>query len=96
MSAISQELLAQVTAILPFSREDPLYKGVASALTERLLELKRADGQFAGKYGSIARLEERIKAEGVPPDDHALYDDLLQWRAIGHETSELMRLLRAL
>jgi hypothetical protein len=96
MPSLSLDLLEEVVAILPLSQEDLLYKGIATAITERIVELKRANQQFVKRYGSRRELERRIEIEGVPPDDHTLYGDLLEWRAIGHELSQLMRLLRAL
>jgi len=37
-----------------------------------------------------------VKTEGVSPDDHTLYTDLLEWRAIDHELTELLHMLEAL
>ena len=96
MSVLNSQLLKEVVAILPFDQEDLLYKGIATAITERIVELKRASAQFNRRYGSLENLEQKIRAEGVSPDDHTLYGDLLEWRAIGHELSELMHILRAL
>lgn len=47
------------------------------------------------KDGSIDELEIRLKTEGATPDDHTLYRDLLEWRAIDHELSELLVLFEA-
>jgi len=95
MPSLSPNLLEEVVAILPFSQEDLLYKGIATAITERIVELKRVNQQLIKRYGSRRELERKIEAEGVSPDDHTPYGDLLEWRAIGHELSQLMRLLRA-
>jgi hypothetical protein len=35
-------------------------------------------------------LERKIENEGISPDDHTVYTDLLEWRAIGHEMTELL------
>ena len=38
----------------------------------------------------------RVQIEGVSPDDHTLYTDLLEWRAINHELAELLHIFEAL
>ena len=91
-----QRLLDGIVDILPFSREELLFKGAATAITERILELKRAEAQLCERYSSPQQLEKRIAGEGVSPDEHTLYTDLLEWRAIDHELAELMRLFQAL
>jgi hypothetical protein len=37
-----------------------------------------------------------IQTDGVSPDDHALYTELLEWRAINHELTELLHVLEVL
>ncbi|MBI5253924.1 MAG: hypothetical protein HY930_05970 [Euryarchaeota archaeon] len=44
-----------------------------------------SERKLTAKYASLEKLEERIKKEGVKPEDHTLYNDLLEWRAIKHE-----------
>lgn len=66
------------------------------AFSERIIELKRTQAQLAGQYGTLQELEKRIKTEGVSVDDHTPYEDLLEWRALGHELSELVRILETL
>ena len=85
-------LLDQAVAVLPFSRDDIIYKGVAAGVSERIVDLKRNASKMQRQYGSIVELERRIQREGVSPDDHTLYTDLLEWRAIDHEMSELMQI----
>lgn len=96
MSALSQSLVAEVTAILPVTQEDLLFKGVTAAIAERLVELKRVSSDLARKHGSLDALQRRIDTGGVPPDDHSLYTDLLEWRAVDNELAALLRILRAL
>ncbi len=91
-----QNLLEKATAVLPMSDEDLVYKGIAAAASERILVLRRAESRLQEKYGSIEELERRIQEEGVSPDDHTLYTDLLEWRAIRHEMTELLHVLEAL
>jgi hypothetical protein len=81
MQPASQRLIDDVMAILPVSQEDLLYKGIVAALSERIIELKRAQARLAGQYDTLQDLERRIESEGVSVDDHTLYSDLLEWRA---------------
>jgi hypothetical protein len=53
-------------------------------------ELVRRAEQIKGQYGSLAALEGQMRSEGISPDDHRLYTDLLEWRAMDHELAELM------
>ena len=92
----TQELLDRVTAVLPFSDEDLIYKGVAAGLTERIMALKKAAVRLQQRYDSVEGLEQKIQAEGVSPDDHTLYTDLLEWRAISQELSQLLHIFEAL
>jgi hypothetical protein len=62
--------------------------GVTEA--EWMSELERRVEQMKAQYGSLATLEEQMRSQGVSPDDHRLYTDLLEWYAIDHELAELM------
>ncbi len=84
----TDQLLQQATAILPFSNEDIIYKGIAVGTSERIWELKKARLRLQKEYGSLNALERRFQIEGVTPDDHTLYVDLLEWRAINDEVGE--------
>jgi hypothetical protein len=95
MSSHVQQLLERVTAVLPVSEEELVYKGIAAGVTERIITLKKAVARLQERYKSLEDLERKIQAEGVPPDDHTLYTDLLEWRAIHHELSKLWRILEA-
>lgn len=92
----TNQLLEKAAAILPHSGDDLIYKGVAAGLSERIFELKRARNRLEGLYGSLDALGNRIQAEGVSPDDHTLYNDLLEWRAINHELTDLLQLFETL
>ena len=96
MSSHVQQLLEKVTAVLPLSEEELVYKGIAAGVTERIMALKKAAARLQGRYKSLEDLERKIQAEGVPPDDHTLYTDLLEWRAINHELSHLHHIFEAL
>ena len=60
------------------------------------MALKKAEARLQELYSSLEDLERKIQAEGVPPDDHTLYTDLLEWRAINHELSQLLHIFEAL
>jgi len=90
-----QELIQRATTVLPVSGEDLLLRGITAEAVERIFALKRAAAHLQAKYGSLEALEQRIREEGVPPDDHTLYTDLLEWRAIRHEGIESIRQLRS-
>ncbi len=92
MTMSVQTLLDQAAAILPFSRDEIIYKGVAAGVSERIVELRRSASKMQTRYGSKSDLERMIAREGVSPDDHTLYTDLLEWRAIDHELAELMHI----
>jgi hypothetical protein len=98
MTALSRahQLLEKATAILPVSDEDLIYKGIAAGVSERMIALKKAAAKLQEKHGSLEELELKIQTEGVSPDDHTLYTDLLGWRAIKHELAELMHIFEAL
>lgn len=80
--------------LLPFSQEEILRRGWLSALIERIWQLKARLHQLTDRHGSLSRLERRIKAEGVSPDDHSLYHDLLEWRAAQDELDRLLEALK--
>ena len=90
------EALNKALKILPATEEDIILRGIISKITERIAELKKAEKKLVEKYGSIEKLENKIKEEGVPPDDHALYNNLLEWRAMRYELKELTFLLESI
>jgi hypothetical protein len=92
----AQRLLERATAALPVSDEDLIYKGIAAGVSERIITLKKAAARLQANYGSVEDLERKIKNEGISPHDHTVYTDLLEWRAINHEMTELIHLLEAL
>lgn len=92
----AHQLLERVTAVLPVSDEDLIYKGIAAGVSERIMALKKARARLQEKYGSLEEIERRIQTEGVSPDDHTFYTDLVEWRAIDHELAELLDILQAL
>ncbi len=96
ITARVQELLGKTSAILPVTDQDIIFRGITVELMERVVQLKKASTEFDDKYGSLKGLEQQIEERGVSPDDHTLYTDLLEWRAINHEISELIALLESM
>lgn len=84
-----QQLLDRATAVLPLSDEDLVYKGIAAGVAERMMTLKKRVSQLEADYGTLNALEQSVKVEGVSPDDHTRYTDLLEWRAIYDELDQL-------
>ncbi|NBD34536.1 MAG: hypothetical protein GVY30_00890 [Chloroflexi bacterium] len=91
-----QQLLDRATAILPLSDEDLIYKGIAAGVAERMMALRKAASYLQERYDSLEALEQMIQTEGVKPDDHTCYTDLLEWRAIKHEISQLQHIFETL
>jgi len=94
--AHAHQLLEKTIALLPVSQEDIIFRGIAAGVSERILVLKKGAARLQGRYGSVKALERRVQMEGVSPEDHTLYTDLLEWRAIAHERSELLCILESL
>jgi hypothetical protein len=92
----AQQLVEKATSVLPINDEDLIYKGIAASISERILDLKKTGGKLQEKYGSFEELERKVQTDGVSPDDHTLYTDLLEWRALNHELAELVRIIEDL
>ncbi len=92
----AQRLLDRATEVLPVSSEDLIFKGVAAGVAERMMVLRKATTRLEEQYGSLEALERMIETEGVPPDDHTRYTDLLEWRAIHHELDQLQHIFETL
>ncbi|MBI4787374.1 MAG: hypothetical protein HY782_10050 [Chloroflexi bacterium] len=93
MATSLDQVLERTLAVLPVTKDDLLVRGIAGEVTDRIVELKKAAARFQDKYKSPSLLEGRIKQEGVSPDDHTLYTDLIEWRAIESEVRELLAIL---
>jgi hypothetical protein len=96
MTSHTPQLLERARMVLPASSEELLLRGITAETTDRIVALKKASLRLRAQHGSIENLEQIIKTVGVSPDDHRLYTDLLEWRAIRHELAELVGLLETL
>lgn len=88
-----KELWKRTMTLLPMTEEEVLLRGITTGITERIIELRRAVLDLQQRCGSLNKLEERIEREGISPDDHTPYVDLLEWQAIKHELTQLTKLL---
>jgi hypothetical protein len=88
--------LSRALELLPATEEDILLTGIVSKIIARITELKKAEKRLIELYESLETLDRAIKANGVTPDNHTSYNDLLEWRAIRYELEELTRLLESL
>ena len=53
--------------------------------------------KFEKKYGcSLEELEKRIEKEGVPIDNHEIWEDSIEWRNAVEELEKLNKLLEEL
>ena len=91
-----QELLERTLAFLPITDEDVIFKGITAEVMDRIVALKKAALRLQTRYGSLEDLGRRLEREGVSPDDHTLYTDLLEWRAIDYELGELIKILESI
>jgi hypothetical protein len=96
MTLYTSQLLERAQQVLPVSSDELLLKGIMAEATDRFVSLKQAGQRLRSQYGSLESLQQRIETEGISPDDHSMYTDLLEWRAIQHEMAELVKLLEAL
>lgn len=96
MATSLDQVLERTLAALPVTREDLLVRGIAGEVTERIVEMKKTAARLQEKYGSRDALQERVKHEGVSPNDHTLYTDLMEWNSIESETRELLAILGAI
>ena len=86
-------MLDRLRELLPVTEDDIVQRGIAAEVTARITELRQASARLSTLYGPMQALETRIEAEGVSPNDHTLYTDLLEWRAVRHELAELTSFL---
>ncbi|RPH58962.1 MAG: hypothetical protein EHM81_09035 [Chloroflexi bacterium] len=90
-----QRLLLRLQELLPLSEDEVVQRGIIQAATDRIIELRARASALGAKYSSLEGLEKQV-TKGVPADDnHTVYTDLLEWRAIRHEIQQLTEFLEA-
>lgn len=91
LTSHTQNLLTDLQKIMALNEDEIVQRGIAQATTDRIIELRQRIGQLSEQYGDIEKLE--AKSKNVSADDHTLYTDLLEWRALRHELEQLTRFL---
>ena len=91
----TKKLLDRIQELLPVSDEEIVQRGITETATARIVELRNRATQLANQYASLEALELQVKNQGVPADDHTLYTDLIEWRALRNELAELTGFLEA-
>ena len=91
LSSRTQHLLTDLQKIMALNEDEIVQRGIAQATTDRIIELRQRMGQLTEKYGSIEKLE--TQSNDVSADDHTLYTDLLEARAVRHELEQLTHFL---
>jgi hypothetical protein len=51
---------------------------------------------FEIKYGSLEKLKEKIEKEGVPEENHTIWDDLIMWENLDSELKKINNILKGL
>jgi hypothetical protein len=92
LTSHTQNLLDHLKQLMAVNEDEIVQRGIAQATTERIIDLRRRAAQLSGDYESLANLETLVN-KGVPADDHVLYTDLLEWRAIQYELENLTHFL---
>jgi len=90
----TQDLLTRLQGMIALSDDEIVQRGIAQATTDRIIELRQRVAQLAAQHGSLKKLSEQVD-QGISPDDHTLYTDLLEWRAVRSELEQLTRFLEA-
>lgn len=91
LTSRTQNLLSDLQKIMALNEDEIVQRGIAQATTDRIIELRQRAGQLTELHGSIEKLE--TKSKGASADDHTLYTDLLEWRAVQHELEQLTHFL---
>lgn len=91
LTSHTQNLLTDLQKIMALNEDEIVQRGIAQATTDRIIEMRLRAGQLTERYGSIEKLE--AQGKNVSADNHTLYTDLLEWRAVRHELEQLTHLL---
>ena len=91
----TQNLLHRLQNLLPLTEDEIVQRGITEATVARIMELRQRAAQLASMYTSLENLEQKVKTEGVSPDDHTLYTDLIEWRAVRQELADLAAFLES-
>ena len=73
-----------------------VYEEIVRKLREEAEYYEAIARKFEKKYGSLEELERMIEKEGVPVDDHEIWEDSIKWRNAVEELEKLRKLLEVL
>ena len=74
-----------------------IYEEIVKKLREEVEYYEAIVKKFEKKYGcSLEELEKRIEKEGVPIDNHEIWEDSIEWRNAVEELEKLNELLEEL
>jgi translation initiation factor 2 alpha subunit (eIF-2alpha) len=74
-----------------------IYEEIVKKLREEVEYYEAIVKKFEKKYGcSLEELEKRIEKEGVPIDNHEIWEDSIEWRNAVEELEKLKKLLEEL
>jgi hypothetical protein len=91
LTSRTQNLLTDLQKIMAVNEDEIVQRGIAQATTDRIIELRQRAGELSERYGRVENLEAQAKSTSA--DDHTLYTDLLEWRAVRFELEQLSRFL---
>jgi len=92
LTSRTQNLLIDLQKIMAVDEDELIQRGIAQATTDRIIGLRQRIGQLSEQYGDIEKLEAQTQ-KGASANDHTLYTDLLEWRAVRHELEQLTHFL---
>jgi hypothetical protein len=74
--------------------EDKTARALRSHLLKELALFEGIEKRFQRKYKmSLAQLEEKIEAEGVPAEKHEVWENSIEWRNATEEAAKLKAML---
>jgi len=74
--------------------ENKTAKELRSHLLKELALFVGIEKRFKKKYKiSLTQLEEKIKTEGVPTEEHQIWEDSIEWRNATEEAAKLKAIL---
>ena len=92
LSSRTQTLLDDFQKIMAVNEDEIMQRGIAQATTDRIIELRQRIGELSAQHKTISDLESQVKT-GVSINDHAMYEDLLEWRADRYKLEKLTHFL---
>ena len=95
LTSHTQQLVSRLRELLPVTEDEIMQRGITEAAMARIVELRQRAAQLSANYSSLETLEARLQHERVSPDDHTLYTDCLEWRAVRQELAELTGFLES-